>query len=340
MQQPKVSVVVAVYNVSKYIEQCLRTIFSQTLQEVEYIFVDDKSQDDSMEILSRVLQDYPQRQEQVRIIRHDENKGVAETKNDGIKSATGEYLIVIDPDDYVELEMLEAMYQKAKESNADMVVCDYYRFGETWRERDTLVLNGVIENGEKLRDDILNRRVPSFIVVKLFRRTLFEGPDVVWPVGRFAEDVVYSAITAYYAKKIDYVPQPFYHYRSNDSSLTHASNAAKCVANSKGYVANVDILTKFLTEKGVADKYWWGIMIQKLRARNRLLPLVGQKEYRKMWFQTYPELNKLLFWGDKRYHSTYREKAWFIAIKLGLYPAFKRKLRGKYFRPFPEWPVW
>ena len=112
--KPKVSVVVAIYNVAEYIEQCMRSLFEQTLDSVEYVFVDDCSPDDSMEIVSRVLTEYPQRQGQVNIIRHEQNMGVAVTKNDGIRNATGEYFIVVDPDDYVERDMLEVMYEKAE----------------------------------------------------------------------------------------------------------------------------------------------------------------------------------------------------------------------------------
>ena len=333
--QPKVSVVVAVYNVAQFFEQCLRSLFEQTLKEVEYIIVDDCSTDNSMEILSRVLKEYPQRQEQVRVFSHDQNMGVAATKNKGIRCATGKYFVIVDPDDYAELNMLEVMLKKAEEVDADLVICDFYRFGETWREVDTSIVDE-----ESYRDDTLNKKFPPFCMNKLIRKSLFEGDDVVWPEGRFAEDMVYSTVSAYKAKRIVHVPQPLYHYRSNDASLTHAHDEEKSLRNYEGYKVNGDIVVNYLTQKGEAEKYWRGILIQKLRTRNRLLPIVNQRKYIKQWFNTYPELNRVLFWGDERYHSTYREKVWFLAIQLGLYPKFKNKLGGKHLRPFPEWPVW
>ena len=338
--KPKVSVVVAIYNVAEYIEQCMRSLFEQTLDSVEYVFVDDCSPDDSMEIVSRVLKEYPQRQGQVNIIRHEQNMGVAVTKNDGIRSATGEYFIVVDPDDYVEQDMLEVMYEKAEKESADMVLCDFYRFAESWCEVDTMVYDGVRGDGENVRDDIINRKVPSYCLNKLIRKSLFEGDDVVWPVGRFAEDIVYSVVSALKAKRISYVAQPLYHYRSREGALTHAHDEEKCLRNCEGYRLNVDIMVNYLRKNGVEDKYWKGILIQKLRTRNRLLPLTNRRKYIKQWFHTYPELNKVLFWGDSRYHSTYREKIWFIAVGLGLYPRYKNKLGGRHLRPFPEWPVW
>lgn len=333
--QPKVSVVVAVYNVEKYIEQCLRSLFEQTLSEVEYVLVDDCSPDSSMEIFSRVLADYPQRKEQVRVLRHDQNMGVAATKNDGIRAVTTEYFLIVDPDDYVETNMLEVLLRKAEETDADMVVCDFYRFGENWEEMDCSV-----GDEDKIRDEILDRKFPQLLINKLVSKSLFEKDDTIWPEGRFAEDIVYSVVSAYNAKRIVHVSEPLYHYRSNDTSLTHAHTEETCLRNSEGYRINVNLIIDYLTKKGMADKYWRGILIQKLRTRNRLLPLTNQRKYIKRWFATYPELNKVLFWGDRRYHSTYREKIWFIAVGLGLYPRYKNKLGGRHLRPFPEWPVW
>ena len=93
----------------------------QTLREVEYIFVDDASPDRSIEILHRTLADYPERQDQVRILTHKQNKGLPAARNTGLAVAQGEYIFHCDSDDFVEREMLEEMYEKAKEADADLV---------------------------------------------------------------------------------------------------------------------------------------------------------------------------------------------------------------------------
>ena len=98
----KVSIVIPVYNVEKYIERCVRSLFEQTLDDIEYIFVDDCSPDQSVAVLQSTLQDYPNRKESVRIIRHKENKGVAVARNAGINAAQGKYLIHCDSDDWVD----------------------------------------------------------------------------------------------------------------------------------------------------------------------------------------------------------------------------------------------
>ena len=126
---PKVSICIAVYNVEKYIEQCVRSLFEQTLDDLEYIFVDDASPDASIDVMLRVLEDYPHRKHQVKLLRHETNQGVAVTRKDAIAVATGEYIIHCDPDDWVELDMYEKMYSQAVETNADMVWCNVKSFG-------------------------------------------------------------------------------------------------------------------------------------------------------------------------------------------------------------------
>ena len=124
--KPKVSIVVPVYKVEAYIEQFVRSLFEQTLEDLEFIFVDDASPDESVAIIKRVLDEYPQRKGQVKFIRHEHNMDLPQTRKDGLNAATGEYLIYVDSDDWVEPNYAELLYTKAQETNADIVVCDCY----------------------------------------------------------------------------------------------------------------------------------------------------------------------------------------------------------------------
>lgn len=120
----KVSVCIPIYGVEKYIERCARSLFEQTMKEgIEFIFVNDCTPDKSVKILKKVLAEYPQRKDQVKIIDHEKNSGLAATRKTGLTHASGEYIIHCDSDDWVELDMYEAMYNKALESNADVVFC-------------------------------------------------------------------------------------------------------------------------------------------------------------------------------------------------------------------------
>ena len=101
----KISVIVPIYNVRLYIERCVRSLMEQTLENIEFIFVNDCTPDDSMDILHHVLKEYPKRRKQIKIIEHETNRGISAVRNTGLKNATGQYIIYCDSDDWVEKNM-------------------------------------------------------------------------------------------------------------------------------------------------------------------------------------------------------------------------------------------
>ena len=105
----KVSVVIPVYNVEKYIERCARSLFEQTLDSIEYIFVDDCSPDNSIAVMENVLAEYPHRKEQIKIIRHEVNQGPYAARRHALQAATGDYVISCDADDWVDYDLYEKM---------------------------------------------------------------------------------------------------------------------------------------------------------------------------------------------------------------------------------------
>lgn len=122
MPIPKVSVIIPVYNAEKYLHRCLESLFAQTLAEIEYIFIDDASPDNSFAILSEWIEQND-RKNQVKIIRHACNMGVSQSRQDGMDVATGEFIIHCDPDDWISENLYRKMYDKAVRENLDVVVC-------------------------------------------------------------------------------------------------------------------------------------------------------------------------------------------------------------------------
>ena len=120
----KVTVVVPVYNAGLYIERCVRSLFDQTLADIEYVFVDDCSPDNSIAILESLLKEYPERAKSTKIIRHEKNTGQSGARRDGVLAATGDYIIHCDADDWVDLDMYQSMYEKAEAEGAEAVCCD------------------------------------------------------------------------------------------------------------------------------------------------------------------------------------------------------------------------
>ena len=123
---PKVSVIIPVYGVEKYIERCARSLFEQTLDDIEYIFVDDCTPDRSIEILKTVLEEYPNRIPQTRILRNEHNLGAAGSKDAGMKIATGEYLMFVDSDDWIDSDGVQRMYEFASREEVDISYCNFY----------------------------------------------------------------------------------------------------------------------------------------------------------------------------------------------------------------------
>ena len=335
----KVTYIVAVYNDAKYIEQCARSLFEQTLEDIEVVFVNDCSPDDSEEIIRRTLEEYPHRKGQVKILTHEKNKGIVETREDGLSAATGNYINFIDGDDYVEPRMAELMYGKAVEKDADIVGCDIF-----WYERNsmrvvTLAPNGIVGNGENVRDDTINRKVMPNNCCKLIRRSLFVDHCIEWPVAAYAEDVVISYQIVYYARRIESVSVPLYHYRLNPNSISNNNNPERSEKKQQMFVQNNNVLFGFLEREGVSEKYAEGILAMKVRAKNEVLSYTNQRKCLRLWLHTYPEVNKVLVFGDKSHKSTYREKLWLLAICMRMYPRFKRRLLSRRFKPDRIWRI-
>ena len=120
----KVTICVPVYNVEKYIERCCKSLFEQTYSNIEYIFVDDRSPDNSIKVVENILQGYPKRKNAVKLIEHSVNKGLAATRNTGIDAASGEYILFVDSDDYLDHNAVELLMNKVEATHADVVIFD------------------------------------------------------------------------------------------------------------------------------------------------------------------------------------------------------------------------
>lgn len=210
MSQPKVSIIIPVYNAEAYIERCVKTLFGQTLNDLEYIFIDDCSPDRSIAVMEEVLSRYPERQAQVKIIRHAENKGVSQSRQDGLDAATGEYLIHCDPDDWVELDMYESLYNEAVKNNADMVICDFYENTQYAQHVKQNIPSNHVTDILKL---LLSHKLHGACWNKLVKRECFSRYSIVFPreIIRW-EDLYVVCNLLLHNLKIKYIPSAYYHY--------------------------------------------------------------------------------------------------------------------------------
>ena len=167
----RISILVPVYNVADKIERCAVSLFEQTHCEMEYVFADDCSTDGSLAVLQAVMERYPERRSQVRIVRHERNTGVAGTRNTALANATGERLMWVDSDDFIPLDACERLLRAMEETGADIVSGAYVTMLRDGSTRTTLP-------SHLSRERLLRRRLcmgyePSSLWARLYRKELF-----------------------------------------------------------------------------------------------------------------------------------------------------------------------
>lgn len=222
----RISVIVPIYGVERYIERCARSLFEQSLTEgIEFIFVNDATPDHSVEILEQVLADYPLRQNQTIILHNEKNSGVAVTRQRGMSVVRGDYVIHCDSDDWVEPNMYELMLQAAESKNADIVICDYYENLKTAQIHKKVAMNDTDTTLDFINKLILDN-IQSFQWNKLVKRELYDKVTPWYIPGLdMLEDRTLLLRLAYYSTKNTYLQIPLYHYnKTNIQSYTTTWN--------------------------------------------------------------------------------------------------------------------
>lgn len=165
------SVIVPVYNVEKYIHQCIDSLLAQDYQDMEILLIDDGSPDNCPQICDA----YAQKDKRIRVI-HQTNKGIAETRNIGIREADAKYIAFVDSDDYVLPKMFSTMMAYFEtDDSTDIVVCDNYIFDDEADDKLILQYQGIPKDWstEKIRDEFLMDHYPSYLCNKIFRKEKF-----------------------------------------------------------------------------------------------------------------------------------------------------------------------
>lgn len=211
----KVSIIVPIYNVEKYIDECIVSLIHQTYSNIEIILVDDGSPDNS----GKICDDWAQKDKRIKVI-HKENGGLSDARNMGIKEATGEFLAFVDGDDWISINFIENMIDNLINYNADMAVCKFARIFPD----GNVNLNS--KNPQKL--EVLNRKeflikltkddeITNHIWRKVYRRNIFQ--DVLFPVGKNFEDIYVMPKLVEKCKRIVNLPEVGYYYRQNEKGI-------------------------------------------------------------------------------------------------------------------------
>lgn len=295
---PKVSVIIPVYGVEKYIERCARSLFEQTLNDIEFIFVNDCSPDNSINILETTLSEYPNRKHQVRIINQPRNFGAAQARKDGILAATGEYVIQCDSDDWVDPNMYFDMLKQAESTDADLVMCRKINMSDG--RHYTTITDTIVDNKEQMMSLIISGKTSVSLCCRLVRKQLFLNKRFIFPPSHMKEDTVISAQLAYLSNKSTSVEGPFYYYFGNPDSVCQSITEDACVKRWSESKRNTDLLIKFLGQENILNQYSLELKILKFQVKGFLLPLLKTNlKYWKEWKQTYPEINISILFNKK-----------------------------------------
>lgn len=295
----KVSVIIPVYNAEKYIERCVRSLFEQTLDDIEYIFVNDCTPDNSMEILHKVMEEYPKRKEHITIVNHTANTGQSGARKDGMNIASGEYIIHCDADDWVELDMYEQMYRKAKEDNVEAVCCDIILEHDTFTK--VLSCNNQHEDHQLMYDCIAPISVEYFSMCnRLVSRNVFERNTIVPFKGvNMWDDVGLAIRVRYHVRSTSVINKPYYHYnRLNEISTTRRPLLDRI----KEQALCVNHIENFFKEEHSWHKYRHFVSYLKIHTKEELFTYDAN-----LWVQTFPEARKDLW----KLRKLYRRKKLF-----------------------------
>ena len=261
-----VSICVPVYGAEKYIERCAKSLFEQSYKNVEYIFVDDCSPDNSIKLLKNVVETFPKRKEKVKIIHHDRNRGVAVARNTCIEACTGTFVTFVDADDWIENDAVECLVRKQQEDDYDIVSA--YTMQESSNQR-TIRKQPLTNAPEQLTLELLAHKYTWGLWSRLIRTSLFRNYHINCKPGiNNGEDVLIVIPLCYYSKKVATIEKPLYHYFTNPSSITHKNFSPEEVRTSFAFIKEMDV---FLTDK--PEKYRNSFRMAKIqeycRLRNR-----------------------------------------------------------------------
>lgn len=283
----KVSILVPIYGVEKYIERCAVSLFEQTFDDIEYIFVNDCTPDRSVDILKETIERYPNRKSQVIIIDHKRNKGLAGARNTGIENARGEYILHVDSDDYLDLDAVNLFFTEAIKNDSDVVVSDYIL---EWDKEKKYVTQGYNDDKNKFLKLILSGEASPCVWNKFFRRSLYIENKIEAKEGlNFGEDLYVTPKLIYFSEKIFKINTPLYYYTQTNVNSYTREMSKKNIDNVIDVLKN---LTCFFENKKEYNYFSNSILEGKLKKKIELI-FESDIAYWDELFNIFPEVNSL-----------------------------------------------
>lgn len=243
-----VSILIPIYNVEKYIERCARSLFEQTYHDIEYIFVNDCTPDNSVDILKNLIQEYPQRKEHIRIISHEKNRGLAAARNTAVENCQTEFLIHVDSDDYIEKDAVEKLIAEQQKKDYDIVTGN-----AVFQRKDSQEILHINEptNKEALIKLYIQTVYNHTIWGRLIRTSLYKENHIQALEGcNIGEDHQIIPQLFYYAKSFTFINDVIYHYDcTNENSYMNQRNLLKIEIRETNNAKSFNVLRLFFKDK-------------------------------------------------------------------------------------------
>ncbi len=214
----KVSVIVPVYNVEKFIDKCLNSLVKQSLKEIEIIVVNDGSPDNSQKIIDKYVKKYPDKIKSY----IKENGGQGSARNYGLKKASGEYIGYVDSDDFVEKDMYKKLYNKAKENNYDIVVCGNYNVSEDYQNKN---IDAFINNYNTDLENIFFGKMAVWN--KIYKRDILIKNKLEFKEKVWYEDLAFTLKAIMNSNTFAFIDEPLYDYLIREGSTMNNSNVQR-----------------------------------------------------------------------------------------------------------------
>lgn len=214
----KVSVIVPVYGVEKYIDKCLNSLVKQSLKEIEIIVVNDGTKDNSQKIIDKYVKKYPDKIKSY----IKENGGQGSARNYGLKKASGEYIGYVDSDDFVEKDMYKKLYNKAKENNYDIVVCGNYNVSEDYQNKN---IDAFINNYNTDLENIFFGKMAVWN--KIYKRDILIKNKLEFKEKVWYEDLAFTLKAIMNSNTFAFIDEPLYDYLIREGSTMNNSNVQR-----------------------------------------------------------------------------------------------------------------
>lgn len=290
-----------IYKVEHYLEKTLDSIFTQTYQNIYYVFVNDDSPDNSLQVLKDTISRYGIDKSRYTIINHEQNEGIAVSRTDCIANAKGDYIFFVDSDDWIEKDTVEQMVMATKEGSVDIIGCDFIK---DFISGDTKYYHE--EYGKTCRENMykcLNYDIGTVLWKLLIRRCLFDNFKIT-PHVDIVEDYIMSIKLYYYANSFFAIPNAFYHY----VQYNQARVSLQTLWSVNMHIKGVQEVEQFCRDKGLYDDYVHNqLLLRKFNIKSNFVlnkHLLDGKSYR----MTFPEAKGI--WHCMHYSRKEQLKFW------------------------------